>query len=299
MGTSSFGETFARRFGAPTAPSVTATVLRKSDVTATYLCQETPTYEFSEPQPYAEAYLVSMGLYDFPGYTLWEAGRQIPTEPVVAPHITIYDLRAEPYIFVNNRLVGLHFHLPRSMFDVVADHASARRIGDLEYPHGSGIDDPTMYHLGMSLMPAFQNPQWASRLFVESVTTAIGAHIGQRYGGLRFVAPRRRGLAAWQERAAVEMLDANLDGDIPLASIAARCRLSPSHFARAFRQSTGLPPHRWLLQRRIEKAKGALRDSPATLADIATSCGFADQSHFTRVFTKLVGVSPGEWRRRH
>src|SRR5262249_21212281 len=159
-----------------------------------------------EPQPYADAYLVSIGFHDFPGYTLWEAGRQIPTQPVVAPQITIYDLRAAPYIFVNNRLVGLHFHLPRSTFDALADEADARRIGDLDYPHGSGIDDPTMYHLGMSLMPAFQHPEWASRLFIESVTTAIGTHIAQRYGGMRPERPRRGRLAAWQERAAIEML---------------------------------------------------------------------------------------------
>jgi AraC-like DNA-binding protein len=153
-----------------------------------------------------------------------------------------------------------------------------------------------MYHLGMALLPAFQHPERASRLFVESVTTAIGGHIAQRYGGMRLEEPRRGGLAAWQERVAVDMLQENLDGEVTLASIARRCQLSTSHFARAFRQSTGLPPHRWLLHRRIDRAKEALRDP---LADVATTCGFADQSHFTRVFTKLVGVSPGEWRRRH
>ena len=73
--------------------------------------------------------------------------------------------------------------------------------------------------------------------------------------------------------------------------------LSPSHFARAFRGSTGMPPHRWLLNRRIEKAKDALHNTQASLAAVATACGFADQSHFTRVFTRFVGISPGAWRR--
>ena len=75
------------------------------------------------------------------------------------------------------------------------------------------------------------------------------------------------------------------------------CGLSTKHFSCAFRQSTGLPPHQGLLQRRVEKAKQLLRDSRSPLADVAADCGFADQSHFTRVFTRAVGISPGQWRR--
>jgi Helix-turn-helix domain len=67
--------------------------------------------------------------------------------------------------------------------------------------------------------------------------------------------------------------------------------------SRAFRQSIGLPPHQWLLQRRVDKAKQLLRDSRSPLAEVAADCGFADQSHFTRVFTRAVGISPGQWRR--
>jgi len=107
----------------------------------------------------------------------------------------------------------------------------------------------------------------------------------------------RGGLAPWQARRAKELLNANLDGKLPLSQLAEKCGLSTRHFARAFRQSTGVPPHRWLLSRRVDRAKDLLRDPALSLAEVALACGFADQSHFTRMFTTLVGLSPGLWRR--
>jgi AraC-like DNA-binding protein len=107
----------------------------------------------------------------------------------------------------------------------------------------------------------------------------------------------RGGLAPWQARRAKELMNANLNGKLPLSQLAEQCGLSIRHFARAFRQSTGVPPHRWLLGRRIERAKQLLHDPALALAEVALACGFADQSHFTRMFTTVVGLSPGLWRR--
>jgi AraC-like DNA-binding protein len=125
---------------------------------------------------------------------------------------------------------------------------------------------------------------------------ALGAHVAQAYGGMRPVLrPVRGGLAPWQVRRATEML--NLDGDVPLKEVANECRLSVSHFSRAFRRTMGMAPHQWLLTKRIEGAKEKLRDNETSLSDVALACGFADQSHLTRVFTRMVGISPGAWRR--
>ena len=74
--------------------------------------------------------------------------------------------------------------------------------------------------------------------------------------------------------------------------------MSVSQFGRAFKKATGLTPHRWLVQRRLEQAMDLLLGSNLPLAEIALDCGFSEQSHFTRTFTRLVGTSPGEWRRR-
>jgi transcriptional regulator GlxA family with amidase domain len=93
------------------------------------------------------------------------------------------------------------------------------------------------------------------------------------------------------------MLEASIEGDLTLNAIAAECQLSTSHFSRAFRRSTGYPPHRWLLRHRIDIAKSLMKDRRQPLSQIALATGFADQSHFTRAFTSQIGTSPGVWRR--
>lgn len=107
----------------------------------------------------------------------------------------------------------------------------------------------------------------------------------------------RGGLAGWQERRATAFMEERLDQSFPVSAVAEACGLSVNHFSRAFRRSLGKPPHRWLLDRRIERARELLRATPMSLADIALACGFAEQSHFTRVFTRTVGIPPGAWRR--
>jgi AraC family transcriptional regulator len=147
-------------------------------------------------------------------------------------------------------------------------------------------------------LPAFDHAAEASPLFVDSVVGAVGVHVARTYGALK-VRPRaaRGGLAPWQERRAKELLSSNLGGDLTIATIAKACGLSSSQFSRCFRQTTGLAPHQWLLHRRVEVAKDLLPRSGTSLSEIGLACGFADQSHFTRVFTRIVGVSPGAWRR--
>jgi len=92
-------------------------------------------------------------------------------------------------------------------------------------------------------------------------------------------------------------MDSDLGGTLSLQEIAAEFGLSVSHFSRAFRISTGLPPHQWLLRQRVKVAKQLMTVRNLPLSEIAISAGFANQSHFTRVFSASVGVSPAAWRR--
>ena len=108
--------------------------------------------------------------------------------------------------------------------------------------------------------------------------------------------PVRGGLAPWQERRAKEILRANLHG-VPLKEVARECGLSVGHFSHAFRRTLGVAPHKWLTEQRVALSKEKLRDDGLSLSDVATECGFSDQSHLTRAFRQTVGVSPGAWRR--
>jgi AraC family transcriptional regulator len=105
-------------------------------------------------------------------------------------------------------------------------------------------------------------------------------------------------LSPWRRRRAEDMLRSGLARGVSLDAVARGCNMSVSQFGRTFKKTTGLTPHRWLVQRRVERAKDLLLRSMLPLAEIALDCGFSEQSHFTRTFTRMVGTSPGEWRRQ-
>ena len=155
-----------------------------------------------------------------------------------------------------------------------------------------------MVSLARAMQAVLERPEQVSRVFVDHVNMAFAAHVAHAYGGMaRRSLSSKGGLASWQQTRAREILESKLDGSIALKELARECGLSASHFARAFRHSTGLSPHQWLLERRIEKAKELLKQGDMPLSDVALTSGFADQSHFTRVFGSRVGVPPGIWKR--
>jgi AraC family transcriptional regulator len=105
------------------------------------------------------------------------------------------------------------------------------------------------------------------------------------------------GLAPWQLRRVVKYIEENLDKPIRNTELATVARLSPFHFNVAFRKSAGDSPHEYIIRRRMERAQGLMLSTEASLSDIAATCGLADQAHFTRLFRRVVGESPGAWRR--
>ncbi|WP_051330355.1 helix-turn-helix domain-containing protein [Niveispirillum irakense] len=107
----------------------------------------------------------------------------------------------------------------------------------------------------------------------------------------------RGGLAPWQIKRVLATMDANPVSVPAIADLAQACGVSPGHFSRAFKQTTGKPPHQWLMERRVERAKGLLLALDVTISTVAQECGFADQSHLTRVFERVTGTTPGRWRR--
>lgn len=162
----------------------------------------------------------------------------------------------------------------------------------------SGHMDPIAASLGRALIPALTSPETAKALFVEHVALAINTHLAQTYGGLQVPAGRRTGrLSRRLEKRAKEFLLLHIGEDISMAAVAAECGLSRSYFIKAFKETTGRTPHKWLLDRRLEQAKDLLLGSGTSIAEIAAECGFADQCHLTRVFTNVIGIPPGAWRR--
>lgn len=107
----------------------------------------------------------------------------------------------------------------------------------------------------------------------------------------------RGGLAAWQVRRAIEMIQANVGGEMTLPTLAAEVGLSPYHFARAFKTSTGKPPHAYQTGLRIERAKWLLEHSMLSVTEIALEVGYESSQALARLFQRSVGLSPSAYRR--
>jgi AraC-like DNA-binding protein len=186
--------------------------------------------------------------------------------------------------------------LSRSFLDHLVDEEGGRRSGGLTCCAGSS--DPVVAAMLRAVRPALAKSGEASTLFLDQVGIAIGTHLFERYGRAALPSPKyRAGLSRAQLTLAKDMLLGHPGGDVSIAEIACACRLSRGYFIRAFQETTGETPHRWVLIQRIERARGLLLESDLSLADVALICGFSDQSHFTRVFARITGTPPGHWRR--
>jgi AraC-like DNA-binding protein len=155
------------------------------------------------------------------------------------------------------------------------------------------FSDPRVWRLAELLAAECDRTASSDRLYGDSLAAAL------MVGVLRPAAPERRsgGLAPWQLRRITDYIEDHACDAIQLRDLAAMTGLSQSHFAHAFKASTGMPPHRWQLHARIVRAKRLLVDGDMPLALVAIQTGFAAQSHFTRVFRRIVGTTPRAWQR--
>ncbi|MDA9410741.1 MULTISPECIES: helix-turn-helix domain-containing protein [unclassified Bradyrhizobium] len=289
-----FGE-FLRLEQAP--PSLLSRSLRSTEIAVTETRNHNPVPGLSGSFALEDAYLVSLKLRDYPACEIWEQGRHLKKTDVHAGTTYLYDLKADPRYVIDKPFHSLHFYVPHSALDSLADQSGARRIDALDC-RPVGHDDAIVRHIGASLREGLRRPDEANQLFTDHMMLALTAHVAQTYGGFRQTAETGRGaLAPWQLARACDKLEADLGGKLPLQAVAAELGLSVSHFSRAFRASTGLPPYRWLLHHRVRTAKRLMGAHGVSLSEVAISAGFANQSHFTRVFSAITGVSPGAWRR--
>lgn len=138
----------------------------------------------------------------------------------------------------------------------------------------------------------------AGRLYGESLANALAVYLLQRYTVRRYTpALYRQGLPRYRLKRVLDYIGDNLTEDLSLTQLAALSGLSPHYFAELFKQSTGYPPHRFVLLQKIERAKQTLRDPTRSVTEAAIEAGFQNPSHFARIFHRLVGVSPSAYGR--
>ena len=131
----------------------------------------------------------------------------------------------------------------------------------------------------------------AGRMYGETLAIALAVHLLKQHPG------HRGGLGPVRLRRVLDYIDANLQAHLSLQDLAVVVETSVFHFVRSFRESIGLPPHQYLLRRRVERAKQLLVDPRMSLVDVALRCGFASQSHLTAAFHRLARITPRDYRK--
>ena len=290
---------FTRRERLDAYQHLTVRPFRKGEVVASWVRREQPGLGLTLPNARSAVCVATVNLRDLKGDDAWCDERHLRRGQNPAGALEILDHRHVWRTNITEPLEIVQVFIPLRALNELMDELRASPIETLACTVEAPQLDPVMHGLALALLPAFAAPAEASTLFVDHVFAAMRMHLAQRYGGLRPPTEiAHGGLTPWQERRARDLLLDDLRADRSLAELAAACGISARHFSRAFKTTTGLPPHRWLLRRRIERAKELLEGTDDRLGAIALTCGFADQSHMTRVFQALAGSGPGAWRRQ-
>jgi AraC family transcriptional regulator len=159
------------------------------------------------------------------------------------------------------------------------------------------VRDPLIQQLGLSLKQELETSATDSRLYAETVTTMLAVHLLKRYSVCQtIIQTPTGGLSKYCLKIAIAYINDNLDRNISLVEIAAIVKLSPHYFATLFKQSTGIAPHQYLTQCRIEKAKQYLTQPNLSIVQVSELVGFQSQSHFAKVFRQHVGITPKLYR---
>lgn len=285
--------------GADGAPVVSSRLLQNQAFAALRLKIDEPDAEKTDPLELDDAFVASVTFGT--GYLRerWMDGRAAPLQaPVDCPMTSLMDLRRTNQARFLSPVDCVQFYYPIRALKTVAERNSLSASSEVRSELCLLHPDPQLEMLASAILTAFDRPEDASLIFVDHVLTAAAVHLLMTHCDAKSREPiQQGGLAPWQQRRVAEILDANLAGDISLHVLADACRLSVRHFTRAFAHTNGVSPYKWVVLRRVERAKELMESTTMSIGEIAHLTSFANQSHFTRAFTQTVGRSPAAWRR--
>lgn len=172
------------------------------------------------------------------------------------------------------------------------------RFSEMELPPRLFFEEPSLWGIAARLTQEVERGTQADAYYAEALGVVLLTEIVRMHDATPAPAPTAQGgLAAWQRRAIDEHIETNLGEPLSLSRLSDLVRLSPRHFARAFKQSFGQPPHQYHLARRIEEAKAMLRTPERPVSEIAGALGFPDASAFSTTFRRIAGQAPRAYRR--
>jgi AraC family transcriptional regulator len=162
------------------------------------------------------------------------------------------------------------------------------------------IMDPMLEQLSIALAAALRDGTAQDGLYIDTLAQMMAVHFARNHSAQsRAVhSPFVQTISGSKMRRVIEYIEENLDSDLSLEAMAAEVNLSPIYLARAFKAAVGQSPHRYVLARRVERAKELLRNTEMPVVDVALSSGFSSQSHVSYWFQRYVGVSPAAYRQQ-
>jgi AraC family transcriptional regulator len=191
----------------------------------------------------------------------------------------------------------VQLYLPQTTLKRVADEAGAGAPAELL--ERTAHPDPVTSRLLLSAADVLEGHEALDTLFRQQLMDLLATRLlAAHTGAAAPIEPIRGGLAPKVLGRAIERLRSDSDADVSLAALASEAGLSRFHFCRAFKESTGLSPHAWLRQHRLEQAMNMLRDTDASVMAVAVALGYTSQTAFAAAFRKLTGETPSAWRRR-
>lgn len=289
------GNDFARCFQLRRVTSLLVGPPNRPQMAATRITVPAGLREATAPVEPERGFTISVHLREpaCRGWGMWLDGRFTRVDHWDEGGIGIYDLEANPRAIRPTAFDSLHFNLPRATLDAFTSDCNTRPIGSLLCTEGRR--DEVLFGFARFVLPLLGNSARISGLTFDYFVLMFCSHVATRYGNVTLSTRSVGGLAAWQKRRVMEIIDSGLHSDLRLPLLAKECGLSVSRFSRLFKRSFGVSAHRFVIQRRIELAKSLLRGSTRPLAEIALQTGFCDQAAFSRTFGRLVGAPPRRW----
>lgn len=292
-------EAIGQRFHGPRAQTVFARVLpARSPISISHVISRNVATEKTLPPPPEAAFAIHVHHKSLSRGETWIDGRHSRMPTIASGSICLFNLEGSPVALIREPLEFTRFGITQATLDDLAYERGQAGVRHLRVPP-LGHPDPVIESLALALIHRAKMFGYETdSLFADWIGLAFHAHIVAAYSEAPPARSEPMRIAPWRLREACAWMIEHLHGPLSIAEVAAQVDMTPGYFARAFRHSVGEPPHRWLLRQRIERAKELLRIPGVPLAEIAAACGFADQSHLTRVFGRVVGVTPGRWRQQ-
>ena len=198
---------------------------------------------------------------------------------------------------LEGHLESVHLYLRRQIVEEVANDIGVKGADRAQLAPRLGARDPMIEQLALSVRDALTHRDTTSRIYVDYIARLLAAQLLRKHSSStgESGAPIG-GLTRAQVERAIDYMETNLSEPLTLVDVAKASGLSPSHFARRFKSSTGAPPHQYLMSMRVERAKRMLAHREP-IVEIALACGFSHQEHLTRIFRRLTGFTPASFRR--